>query len=174
MSSKGGKPGDGGNTAKQRKFQRMQQLAQSAPFERRALPRMLNVTEFAESRIREMREMSIAITGGNSMRRVYQLVKRPLRRRVMSFNVHRLPSKMRSAAAREMEKMEKSSKAGGAKSGKGKSGSDAKGDRMDDGDENKTSKLVDGPGKKGRLLLTGFSLTDTSSFIFFSLSSLSH
>jgi len=94
--------------AKQRKKQRMQMLNQPSEYVQSALPRNLSVVEYAQARLREMKDFTKFVRDGISTRRVYQTVTRHLRRRAMSFNIKRLPPHLRSAASREVARMESS------------------------------------------------------------------
>ena len=73
-----------------------------------AVPRALDVVEFAAARSAELSSLVVLLSSkdsaeGGGGRRVFQSLPRHLRRRAQSHNLHRLPYRLRAAAQREME-----------------------------------------------------------------------
>ena len=72
-----------------------------------AVPRVLDVVEFASARSTELSSLVALLSSKDAAdgggRRVFQSLPRHLRRRAQSHNLHRLPYRLRAAAQREME-----------------------------------------------------------------------
>jgi len=64
--------------------------------------RIIDVEKFAEARSSELKELVSQLKGHNSNRRVFQSPPRYLRRRAASFNIRRLPVRLRANAEREV------------------------------------------------------------------------
>ncbi|GAU99433.1 hypothetical protein RvY_10438 [Ramazzottius varieornatus] len=71
------------------------EAAQSAP------PKDLNVIAFAEKRSREIRTLVDSLALKKTNKRVFQQLPRHMRRRAMSYNVKRLPKRLRAVAFKE-------------------------------------------------------------------------
>eukprot|EP00041_Stephanoeca_diplocostata_P024424 m.618460 g.618460 ORF g.618460 m.618460 type:complete len:834 (-) comp22528_c0_seq12:133-2634(-) len=67
-----------------------------------ALPHVLDPLQFAAARAAEIRTMVQGLTSSSGARRAHQLLPRHMRRRAMSYNVKRLPVRLRARAAAEM------------------------------------------------------------------------
>lgn len=67
-----------------------------------AVPHIIEPLKFAAARANEIRAMVQGIAAKNGMKRAHQVLPRHMRRRAMSYNVKRLPVRLRARGAMEM------------------------------------------------------------------------
>ncbi|OQV20319.1 Ribonucleases P/MRP protein subunit POP1 [Hypsibius exemplaris] len=72
-----------------------------------SMPRDVNVIAFAEKRSREIRTLMESLSGKRTNKRIFQQLPRHMRRRAMSYNVKRLPKRLRAAADVEISRAKK-------------------------------------------------------------------
>lgn len=80
-------------------------LKQCIMLESNALPRALDVAEFAAARVNEMKSLTFALSeASQGNRRAFQTLPKHLRRRTMSHDPKRIPRRLRGVAEREIAK----------------------------------------------------------------------
>lgn len=96
---KGGGHAGGGGSRKRPQFGRPPARAERDSTA--AMPRMLHPLEFAEARASEVKAMVDSLRSRTGTKRIHQMLPRHMRRRAMSYNIKRLPVRLRAAGLRE-------------------------------------------------------------------------